>query len=71
VRPAAFHANAIVMVGCGFVGVDGIWVAGEGVRRLLSSARFRRGCGSEVKITWTSPTTGQVDPTITSALKNM
>jgi hypothetical protein len=26
VRPAAFHANAIVMVGCGFVGVDGVWL---------------------------------------------
>lgn len=38
VRPAAFHANAIVMVGCGFVGVEGMRVAGA----VVEGAELRR-----------------------------
>jgi len=53
VRPAAFHANAIVMVECGFVGVDGVWVAGADVevaelRRDFAHAA--RSCRSRARI---------------------
>jgi hypothetical protein len=42
VRPAAFHANAIVMVVCGLVGVDGFGVADGRGQRLQSSGEISR-----------------------------
>jgi hypothetical protein len=41
-RPAAFHANAIVMVVCGVVGVDGFGVADGRRERLQSSGEISR-----------------------------
>jgi hypothetical protein len=42
VRPAAFHANAIVMVVCGLVGRDGFAGCGWALSRLQSSGEISR-----------------------------
>ena len=64
-RPAAFHANAIVMVGCGFVGVDGVWVAGAGVKVAelrRDFAHAARSCRSRAHISSTGSVLGKLHP---------
>jgi hypothetical protein len=63
VRPAAFHANAIVMVGCGFVGLVRFAGCGWALRKVgdlrRDFANAAQSSTSRDKVLYSTPTCGR------------